>query len=165
MTLRFSLRTASREYEALKIKIISLKYCTSLLNVNTFFWTARLNRRLAPFDHAPDMQRHAYVLFRACACVATRGRLAQPRLGCVLKLGATHFAESSLERGHRARPPPPPSVYSTTHETRRTMKLFWAVGALLLGCWRASASTGKNFASAILGKCVILVRLCPPHGQ
>lgn len=30
------------------------------------------------------------------------------------------------------------------------MKLLWAVSALLLGCWRANASTGKNFLSAML---------------
>lgn len=30
------------------------------------------------------------------------------------------------------------------------MKLLWAVSALLLSCWRASASTGKNSVSAML---------------
>lgn len=30
------------------------------------------------------------------------------------------------------------------------MKLLWAVSALLLSCWRANASTGKNFMSAML---------------
>lgn len=30
------------------------------------------------------------------------------------------------------------------------MKLLWAVCALLLSCWQASASTGKNCVSAIL---------------
>lgn len=31
-----------------------------------------------------------------------------------------------------------------------TMKLLWAVTALLLSCWRADASTGKNSVSAML---------------
>lgn len=30
------------------------------------------------------------------------------------------------------------------------MKLLWAAGVLLLSCWRASASTGNNFVSAML---------------
>lgn len=30
------------------------------------------------------------------------------------------------------------------------MKLLWAVSALLLSCWQASASTGKNCVSAML---------------
>lgn len=29
------------------------------------------------------------------------------------------------------------------------MNLLWAVSALLLGCWRANASAGKNFLSAM----------------
>lgn len=32
------------------------------------------------------------------------------------------------------------------------MKLLWAVCALLLSCWRASASTGKNVQSAMLAE-------------
>lgn len=109
-----------------------------------------------------DYVTRTYVPCRACARGASRGRLAQPRLGCVLKLGA-------LVSPKVRRKLPPPSIHSTTHSAHRTttttMKLFWAVGALLLSCWRATASTGKRLASAILARYVILVGLCPSRGH
>ena len=43
------------------------------------------------------------------------------------------------------------TVHSTARWIVSTMKLLWAVSALLLCCWRANASTGKkNSVSAML---------------
>lgn len=80
------------------------------------------------------------------------------RLGCSQR---PNFAESSLERGYRvgslSSPPPLGPLDDTLNTQKRvTMKFFWAVCALLLSCWRVNASTGKNFASAILVEAVRL---------
>lgn len=100
-------------------------------------------------------------------CYSGRVREVQLEDDSLSRLGYTprpHLAESSLQRGNRAgssSPPPALGLLGDTLNTQKRvrMKFFWAVCALLLGCWRANASTGKNFASAILVEDVMLVRL------
>lgn len=111
--------------------------------------------------------RHKYVLIRAYAWVATRGRPAwsAPQWN----IQRLHFAGSShgKEEGDSARCSVKLRLFDDLVNTKLPiMKLLWAVSALLLSCWRASASTGKNFVSAMLGwRCNVNVRLCPYFEQ
>lgn len=60
---------------------------------------------------------------------------------------------SAIKRKEKKRIRPRRRVYSTIYLTIKqlsTMKFLWAVSALLLGCWRANASTGTSCVSAML---------------